>query len=259
MRGEKGRSCMVVFQCGSEPDDIYCAVYDAWMSRLGHANVCIEEAGADPRLFCEYRTVVSEVWKTEKVVTAIRRKLSEDVYELTYRAALSNDAGRADKIYRFLIAAFAYGAGILNHLGYPPVHAVFSLSRYMAREAHHYIEFVRFSQMKGGILLGKIEPKCNVLPVIAPHFCDRLPSENWILYDCRRKRAAVHRADGEWLILQADSEEWQHRLQEETDESVFENLWRTFHSSIAIEARANYQCQRNMLPLRFRPHMLEFF
>lgn len=249
---------MVVFQCGQEPEDIYCAVYDAWMSRLGHANVCIEETGADPRLFCEYRTVVCETWKVDKVVTAIRKKLSEDVYELTYKAALSDDKERADKIYRFLIAAFAYGPGILDHLGFPPVHAVFSMARYMSREVHHYIEFVRFSQMQGGILLGKIEPRCDVLPLVAPHFADRLPSEHWILYDCTRKKAAVHRADGGWLILQADSEEWQQRLQEVTDEKVFENLWRTFHRSVAIEARTNYRCQRNMLPLRFRPHMLEF-
>ncbi len=249
---------MTVFLCGTEPDDIYCAVYDAWMSRLGHANVCIEQKGADPRLFCEYREVVSEAWKADKVVSAVRTKLSEEAYELTYKAALSPDEGRADKIYRFLIEAFACGPGLLKHLGRPSVHAVYSLARYTAREAHHYIEFVRFSQMQGNILFGKIDPKSDVLPLAAPHFADRMPSEHWILYDCTRKKAIVHQADQGWLIVRADSGLWQQRLQEVTDEAVYEDLWKTFHRSIAIEARANRVCQRNMLPLRFRPYMTEF-
>lgn len=249
---------MTVFVCGTEPDDIYCAVYDAWMSRLGHAHVCIEEAGADPQLFCEYRQVKTELWKTEKVVSAIRGKLSEAVYEATYKAALCEDRGRADKIYRFLIAAFAYGPRILNQISHPAVYELFVLTRAISREVNRYLEFTRFSQMREGILLGKIEPKQDVLVLVAPHFADRMPSENWILYDCARKKAAVHRAGRGWQLVRVDSDQWQQRLRRETDEAAYEELWRVFHQSIAIEARINPKCQQNMLPLRFRPHMTEF-
>lgn len=249
---------MTVFLCGTEPDDIYCAVYDAWMSRLGHDHVCIEETGTDRRLFCEYREVETELWKTGKVVNSIRTKLSESVYEATYKAALSSDPGRADKIYRFLIAAFAYGPRILDQINHPAVYAVFTLTRSIEREANRYFQFARFAQMQNGILLGTIEPEHDVLALVAPHFADRMPSENWILYDCGRKKAAVHQADQGYQMVQMDSAQWQQQLRTETDEEVFENLWKIFHKSIAIEARTNLKCQQNMLPLRFRPHMTEF-
>lgn len=249
---------MTVFLCGSEPDDIYCAVYDAWMSRLGHGNVCIEEAGGDLRLFCEYREVKTEAWKTGKVVNAIRARLSEQVYEATYKAALCMDKGRADKIYRFLIAAFACGPRILDQVSRPEVYEIFCMNRSVSREANRYIQFTRFSRMRDGILLGTIEPKQDILVLAAWHFADRMPSESWILYDCGRKKAAVHRADRGTCMVRVDDAGWQKRLQEETDEKLFENLWKTFHQSVAIEARTNLACQQSMLPLRFRPHMTEF-
>lgn len=249
---------MTVFVCGTEPDDIYCAIYDAWMSRLGHDNVCIEEAGEDSRLFCEYREVKTELWKTEKVVSSIRTKLSEAVYEVTYKAALCADRRRGDKIYRFLIAAFAYGTRILDQISHPAVYEVFCLTRSISREVSRYFQFARFSRMRDGILIGKIEPEHDVLALVAPHFADRMPSEHWILYDCARRKAAVHQADRGWVMVRMDSAWWQHRLREDTDEEMFENLWKTFYKSIAIEARTNLKCQQNMLPLRFRPHMTEF-
>ena len=51
---------MTVYVCEDSFDGILCGVYDAWMSRKGHDQVCLELEGAeDIRLFCEY--VSSEV------------------------------------------------------------------------------------------------------------------------------------------------------------------------------------------------------
>ncbi len=38
---------MTVFVCGEEPEDVFCGIYDAWMSRLGHENVRLEPEGCD--------------------------------------------------------------------------------------------------------------------------------------------------------------------------------------------------------------------
>lgn len=249
---------MTVFICGEEPEDIWCAVYDAWMSRLGHKNVRIEPAGADRELFCEYRGVRTTEEKAAKVTESIRRKLSEGIYELVYKSALSQDAFRADKIYRFLIYAFALGVKAADMLQIPAVYELFQINRGLEREYGQLREFIRFSQMKEGVLLGRIRPKNDVTVLLAPHFADRMPSENWIIYDCGRKKAAVHQADRGWALVRADSDWWQQRLGRETDEAVFEDLWRTFHQSVAIRERDNPRCQRNLLPLRYRPYMTEF-
>lgn len=249
---------MTVFVCGQEVEDIWCGIYDAWMSRLGHKNVRLEPEGRDRELFCEYREVVTEDWKTEKVTESIRSKLSEELYEAVYRAALSEDRDRADKIYRFLIYAFAWGSGVMDQLQILAVYEIFRMTRYLSREYTHIIEFTRFSQMEEGVLLGRIRPNNDVLALVAVHFADRLSGENWILYDCGRKKAAVHQADGGWAIVHADSRQWQEQLNKKTDEETYEGLWRTFHKAIAIAQRTNLKCQQNMLPLRFRPYMTEF-
>ncbi len=249
---------MTVFVCGQEVEEIWCGIYDAWMSRLGHENVRIEPEGRDRELFCEYREVAAEEWKAEKVTKSIRKKLSEELYEVVYRAALSEDADRADKIYRFLIYAFAMGTNVMDQLQIPAVYEVFRMTRYLSREYSHVIEFARFSQMEEGVLLSRIKPKNDVLVLVSMHFADRLSGENWILYDCKRKKAAVHQADRGWIIVRADSAQWQERLNKKTDEETYEGLWRTFHKAIAITQRTNLKCQQNMLPLRFRPYMTEF-
>ena len=48
------------------------------------------------------------------------------------------------------------------------------------------------------------------------------------------------------------------KLKTEREEKEWEKLWKTFFTTIAIEQRKNLDCQRNHLPLRFRPLMTEF-
>ncbi|MDO4267948.1 MAG: TIGR03915 family putative DNA repair protein [Eubacteriales bacterium] len=249
---------MTVFICGSEPEDIFCGIYDAWMSRLGHENVRLEPAGCDRELFCRYREVKTSAEKAKKVTDSIRRKLSEQLYETVYRAALSRDPFRCDKIYRFLIYAFAAGPSVLERLQIPAVHQLFSMNRRLNREYDHMRGFTRFSQTEEGILLAKIEPENDITVLLAPHFADRMPLESWMIYDCRRRKAAVHQSGGPWVMVRADASEWEQRLHAGTDEKQYEELWRTFHRAAAIEARENLRCQQNLLPLRYRPYMTEF-
>lgn len=249
---------MTVFICGDQVDDIWCAVYDAWMSRLGHANVRLEPVGCNQELFCEYRQVESSAEKAAKVTDSIRRKLNEEVYEFVYKAALSQDLDRADKVYRFLIYAFHVGPAIIDRLQIPAVYEIFNMNRNLGFEFSHMQGFTRFSQMEEGILLSKIGPKNDLTVLLANYFADRMSGENWIIYDCNRKKAAVHQAGEGWVMVMADSTEWQMRMQKATDETEYEVLWKAFCQSIAIKERTNPRCQMNMLPLRFRPYMTEF-
>lgn len=249
---------MTVFICGEEPEDIWCAIYDAWTSRLGHKHVRIEPEGENQELFCEYKRVLTDDEKASKVVMSIRRKLSDKIFEFVYKAALSQERFRADKIYRFLIYAFAVGPKVVTMLQIPEIHAVFQMNRHLEREYQHMLGFTRFSQMKEGVLLAVIGPKNDLLMLLAEHFADRMSGENWIIYDEHRKKAAVCRAGSGWGIVRTESEKWQERMRRHSDENTFESLWKTFCQTIAIEERRNPRCQLNMLPLRFRSYMTEF-
>ena len=249
---------MTVFVGGREPEDIFCGIYDAWMSRLGHDHVRLEFDGCDRELFCEYRQVKTTAEKAAKVTDSIQRKISRQVYEASYKAALSRDENRADRLYRFLVYGFQAGAAVMDMLQVPAVNAVFSMNRYFDRELDHMLGFVRFSQTANGILFSEIAPENDLLVLMAPHFAERLPQENWMIYDCRREKAAVYQAGGGWGILRVEKSQWQSQLHKAQEEAMFEQMWTLFHRTVSIKERENRACQQNHLPLRYRPYMTEW-
>ncbi len=253
---------MTIFVCRDDFNSILCGIYDAWMSRAGHENVRLEtreEGNGKTRwLFAEYREVQEASWKAEKVAAAVRKKISYEVYTWIYRAAMSCQEGKADKIYRFLVKGFKAGGRISGMLSDSDVEAVFSMNRQVANEAHLLTGFLRFSQMRPELLVSVIGPKNDVTGILADHFSDRMPEERWIIYDEKRDKAALHEPGQSFLLVTGLPGRWRERLSLETDEAEFEALWATFHQSISIAERENYQCQRTHLPLRFRPYMTEF-
>lgn len=250
---------MTIFWCGDTFEGILCGVYDAWMSRLGHENVKVQmEEFSSMELFADYRRVEESEEKAQKVLSAVKTKISADAFRWIYRASLSCDEDKADKIYRFLIEGFRYGRGVTEYLKLPAVHEVFKLNRSVGNEAHLLTEFLRFSETREGILVSRIGPKNDVIPLITPHFADRLRMERFIIYDEKRKEASLHEPGNGWMLFSVESKEWQEQLEAETDGQEYEKLWRIFHQSVGIKERENYVCQRTHLPLRFRPYMTEF-
>ena len=107
------------------------------------------------------------------------------------------------------------------------------------------------------MLYAKIGPKSNAVTFLMPHFSDRLPIENFVIYDDTRGIFGVHPAGGQWYLLSGEeSGERELRLSEQ--EMQYQELFRHFCRTIAIKERKNLKLQRNMLPLRFQEYMVEF-
>ena len=172
---------MTVFECEDSSDGIFTGIYDAWDSRLGHANVRLQLQGMHTlELFTQYRQVVPDAGKAEKVARTIRRKMGKESYQIIFRAAMAKSGEKADCIYRTLVQGLSShisekeAAAILEHLTDPAICKVFELSRRVWHEAHHYMGFVRFSELKNGVLFSEIEAENQVLPLLADHFANRL-------------------------------------------------------------------------------------
>lgn len=246
-----------VFTCNDQFEDMMTCIYDAWASRLGHSHVQLRtEPIGNLELFCDYRHVEKDSAKAASVVRSIQKKISMRAYMMIYRAAMSDQDDKLDAIYRFLVAGFYYGASIINYLQEPTVMRILELDRSVSNEAHSHREFIRFSNLPGDVLVSHISPKSNVLTLTAPHFADRLPSENWMIIDDTRYTAVVHPADQDYYLTTLSQKEMDHLSQLRDD--PFVDLWKVFFKSIGIEQRKNPRCQRNMLPLWYRKHMTEF-
>ncbi len=251
-----------VYYCEDSLEGIFSAVYDAWSDRNGHANnkICIisgEDLG-DMELFTEYIYVKNSEEKIGKVMKAIYNKISEEAYELICGASCSCDITRGDAIYRFLIMGFSMGSGVVDCLYDKNVMKIFELNRNVSNEAHHFKGFLRFQELKEGILFAKIAPKNDIIRLLAPHFSDRLSQENFIIYDESRNTAIIHRMADHWFYTNADLLDLE-KIKEITEkEQSIDNLWKAFFNSVSIKERENKGLQRNNLPLRFRGNMPEF-
>ncbi|MCI8549210.1 MAG: DNA metabolism protein [Lachnospiraceae bacterium] len=247
------------FLCEDSLEGIFTGIYDAWDSGLGHENVRLfMKEQYEPEFFWEYEEVAPDAEKSEKVARSIRKKISGEAFRVVYRAALSAREERADVIYRFLIEGFCYGGITLRLLQKKAVADIFALSRKVANEAHQYLEFIRFEQLKNGVLFSVISPRSRVITLVAPHFADRFPEENWVIYDDVREEAAIHMAGEEWVVAEFSKAEADAFLEAQGEADGYVDLWKVFFRTISIKERENPNCQRNFLPLWYRKHMTEF-
>lgn len=250
-----------IFVCEDSIEGIFTGVYDAWASRypkeyikLTHENVSNYE------LFSEYTNVVTDIEKANKVARTIEQRFGSEVYTSIYQAACSIGEDKADAVFRTINTGLLskIPCKLMENLKDKDICRVFELSRAVHNEKSHLLGFIRFKELYNHILCSIIEPKNNVLALIAPHFDDRLPSDNWLIYDKGRKLAVVHEKRAGWGIIKSEQLNLQMLEKVSDEEAQFERLWMGFCKSISIKERENLKLQRQNLPLRFQKNMVEF-
>lgn len=192
--------------------------------------------------------------RARRVLNGIRNRLTPEAMYLTRNVFYCCCEKMELILLDFLIYAFGHGKSSAAALGVAQVSDIQKAVLYQKRESHFYIEVIRFSEYNGG-LVSVIEPKNIVLPTIAPHFCDRLPNELFLIYDKTHHSALIHKPN-RWVI--ADGIDDFIEPEAMTDEQLYRELWRGYFDAIAIRERENPSCQKTHLPLRYREHMTEF-
>lgn len=142
---------MTVFLCEDSVCGILTGVYDAWDSRLGHANVKLAlKKGYQPELFTDCQEVGPDAEKADKVLRTLDRKMYLEDFEALYQALLSADDQKADDIYRMIVLALHTGKKLIHALEHPTIFHIFRMARKTGREAGHCCEFLRFRELERG-------------------------------------------------------------------------------------------------------------
>ncbi|MBR3503070.1 MAG: TIGR03915 family putative DNA repair protein [Clostridia bacterium] len=201
----------------------------------------------------EARRIETDYVKSERVLRGVINRISPEAADFIRMAHLSCIFDRDRRILAFLKLGFEAGPGVMNRLADVRVNALMSGVRYLEREAHHYMGFVRFTEIDG-VLASVIQPKNRVLPLIDPHFSDRFNAERFIIHDATHRCALMHMPGCSRIVAMDEL----RVTASSPRELQVQALWKRFHETIAVEGRLNPQLQRNNLPLRFRPQMTEF-
>lgn len=247
--------------CEDSLEGIFTGIYNAYLKKMPHEQIHICVGGEENyRLFAVYESCQMDEKKAAKVAGTIIRELGEEAYLSICRALAAQEGDKGEAVYKTVVSGLCMKNRhqVMGCLQNPYIHRVFELARFTANEAHFHVEFLRFKEIENGILYAVIGPKNNVLTFIVPHFADRLPLENFVIYDEIRNIYAMHPAGKEWYLVYGDEiiSQAEHNFSE--GEKKYSELFGCFFHTIAIKERRNYKLQRNMLPIRYREYMTEF-
>lgn len=250
---------MVVYVCEDSLEGIFTGIYKTYEEKRDHGDTFLSLTD-EPVLFAEFVEVEPDRHKTLKVINTLQKRFGEDDYLSLCKALASEDPGKAQAVYRTVVYGLQRNSRpghLFDNLAEDNVHKAFSLARGTSREICHLQGFVRFQELEKKVLYSAIGPKNNVLTFLMPHFSDRLPQENFVLFDETRNLFGIHPASRQWYLLQGE-EAVSPVLHLSEEEERYQELFRSFCRTIAIRERRNLKLQRNMLPLRFREYMIEF-
>ncbi len=247
--------------CEDSLEGIFTGVYDAYALREGHEHIHIQIGEEDNlKLFAVYQNISPDLVKTRKVIGTIERRLGTDIYIEFCKALATEDADKGQAVYQTIVDAITRGSGrnVLQHLTNPFVGKTVTLARKANNEINRLIEFVRFQELEQKILFSKIGPVCNVVSFLMPHFADRFPLENFIVYDEKRGIFGVHPARKEWYLVTGTEIALEKQFKYSPEEESYRDLFTMFCRTIAIKERKNLKLQQQMVPLRFQDYMVEF-
>lgn len=254
----------LVLLCEDGMDGILTGVYEAYrlkkdMGIASHDSIHLEIREPDmQRFFTQYVNVQTDRVKSEKVTRTIEGRLGEKTWYRLCLAMVSCFDDKADAVYHAIVRGLeTRDVNITDRLQEDCVGRVFECARASENELNHMKEFLRFSELQNGMLYAKIDAKHRVLPFLMPHFADRLPSENFVIYDENTGIFGLHASHKKWYLVEgADFDE--ESLVYSGAEEEYKKMFKQFCDSIAIESRTNLKLQMNLLPLRFRTNMTEF-
>ena len=199
-----GPNTMKMIECEDSMGGIFTAIYRAYEKRYVLEETHLVLANRyNPVLFASYEYSDEDAGKAAKVMRTLQREFGSYVYEKIVDALFSGEEDKADVVFHLIVNALKKGLGeeALSDLTNPYVIRTMELARNVFYEKHHFYGFLRFRELSNGILYGVISPKNQMLYFMMEHFSDRLPMENFLIYDERAKGYAFHLKGKPWIYI----------------------------------------------------------
>ena len=198
------------------------------------------------------RWVGTDLRHAQRVLSSLAR-IDPYAQELVVKGFLTCVPDRDMILYRFIRALYDVGRPLLRQLSDDAVLPLLKAVRHLDGEVQLLRGFVRFSEFEG-MLAGEIRPKNRVLPLLRPHFCDRMYNEVFLLYDRCHKEALVHKP-GQWAILPMEDFKM---AAPSAEEAQYRRLWKRFYDTVEIRERHNSKLRQTHMPKRYWDTMTEF-
>ena len=232
-------------------DGLLCCVYESYYQKE-LPSLIFSHSEIQATLF-PVKEIETDIISALKVEDSIRTSISGEALKLVRLCYYSKMENREITILNFLRMGYKIGPSVTNMLADDTVCAITKTARNVQSESHFFKEFLRFSDYNGA-LVAIIEPKNFVLPMIVNHYCDRFPSEQFLIYDESHNYALVYQ-NGESAIFPLENLELPEACEKE---EKYRALWKQFYNTIAIEGRINPKLRMGNMPKRYWKNLTEF-
>ncbi len=252
---------MTVFTFDGTFDGLLTAIFDAYF-RKQFPDMLLRSGDVLPMFCDDSHDVVTDEEKSVRVWRSLSRKLSSAAMSAVATSFLCEMRDYDTVLFRYLRKAVDSPVSIEGDFSDEDVIEVTRMVRRVRHEATRMAQFVRFQKAADGTYFGVAEPMYNVLPLAVKHFADRFSTMRFLLYDRRRHFGYYY--DGEEARMVTLPDELYHiatgRLPEDmmdSDEKLYQDMWRTYFKAIAIKERINPRKQRQDMPVRFWKYLTE--
>ncbi len=174
-------------------------VWDALENRIDPVAFLLPEDGAT---LWEEREVAADENKARRLYAALARRVSGRFRHFITWGFLTCLPERELALFTLIRRGMRSGPRVAMDLSDPVMARVMLAYQKLATEQDHLKGFVRFSELDGA-LVGEIEPKNRVLPLLASHFAARYSGERLVLYD-RTHHEVLVSDRGQWKLLSAE-------------------------------------------------------
>jgi len=241
-------------------DGLLTCVFDAFNRREFPKKIVGEDVQLP--LFTESFRVITDEDKADRVLKALRKKISKSALNMLFIDFLSELEGIEMFLFRYIQKALNSDVSIEMNFADPDVLELSKIYKKVTREEERMRQFVRFQKTTDGVFFAVMDPVYNVLPLSARFFQDRFADQPWIIYDVRRKYGlhydlkTVETVQFEHLDVSVETGKLTSEKLDDY-ELAFQDLWKDYLKAITIQERRNLKLQRQFMPKRFWKYLTE--
>ena len=255
---------MTVFQYDNTLDGLLTAVFHAY-ARRQFPDILAVEGEPLPLFADDVFRVCTDPALADRVWKGLERKVKHrEMLAAVSVSWLSELPGIGTILFRYIRKLFDYTGNFSFNLGDPDVLQVNKIWRKVNKERSYVIQFLRFQKAADGIYFAAVKPLYNVLPLTLPHLTDRFADQTWLVYDTKRCYGYYYNGKGPEEIRFAGKPGHLaagklDASAASADEQAFQEMWQAYFRSTAIKERYNPRLQRQNLPARFWPYLVEMY
>ena len=234
-------------------DGFLTIVFNSYSSKTLPTKI-LSETDYLPNFLDRTTYIKTDFEKSKRVFAGIEKNIGYDALYNTYYAFLSNRKEKELDLLKYVCNGFEIGPKINNKLTISYVYNVINMRKRALSECHKLKGLLRFQEINvNNLYYAKIHPDNNIIEPLGHHFINRLPSQSFIIHDQNRNICLLYNGK-EYKIVDATN----LKIPDITlEERKYQELWKLFFKTIAIQERKNPRCQMQFMPKKYWKDLIE--